>query len=153
MTQLTWKLKEFEHLTPFELYAILRLRGEVFVVEQNCAFLDMDNVDFLCYHLMGWDEDNLVAYTRLMDKNVKYDMMSIGRVVTSPAYRGRGFGIELMQLSIDNLYELFGKAPIKIGGQLYLRRFYESFGFVKSSDIYLEDNIEHIEMVKPVQAS
>ena len=150
MTQLTWKLKTFEHLTPFELYAVLRLRSEVFVVEQNCAFLDMDNIDLSCYHLMGWNENNLVAYTRLMDKHVKYDMMSIGRVVTSPAYRGQGFGMELMKQSIDRLYDLFGKNPIKIGGQLYLRRFYESFGFEKSSEIYLEDNIEHIEMIKPL---
>ena len=148
MNKLIWKLKKFEQLTPFELYAIMQLRSEVFVVEQNCVFLDLDNIDLLCRHLMGYDGNTLVAYARLMDKNIKYNMMSIGRVVTSPAHRSKGFGKELMKQAIDDLIKLFGSASVKIGAQLYLKNFYESFGFKQSSEVYLEDDIEHIEMIK-----
>ena len=147
--QINWTLKIFEILTPHELYAILRLRSEVFVVEQNCVFLDMDNKDQFCYHLLGWANNDLVACTRLIAPGKVYDLMSIGRVVSSPAYRGTGIGRELMEVSIQKCYGLFGKAPIKIGAQLYLKKFYESLGFEQTSDIYLEDDIEHIEMIKP----
>ena len=145
---LYWVLKPFESLTPHELYAILRLRSEVFVMEQNCIFLDMDNKDQFSYHLMGWDGNKLVASTRLLAPGKSYNYMSIGRVVTSPAFRGKGAGKELMNVSIEKCYELFGKGPIKIGAQLYLKQFYKSFGFKQTSDMYLEDNIEHIEMIK-----
>jgi ElaA protein len=144
---LNWILKDFKSLTPQELYAILRLRSEVFVVEQNCVFLDMDNKDQFCYHLMGWNGSNLVASTRLIAPGKVYQHMSIGRVVTSPAYRGTGAGRELMKVSIEKCYELFGKGPIKIGAQLYLKKFYESLGFKQTSEMYLEDDIEHIEMI------
>jgi ElaA protein len=147
--QINWILKTFETLTPHELYAILRLRSEVFVVEQNCVFLDMDNKDQFCYHLLGWLNNDLVACTRLIAPSKVYDFMSIGRVVSSPAYRGTGIGRELMKVSIQKCYDLFGKAPIKIGAQLYLKKFYQSLGFEQTSDIYLEDDIEHIEMIKP----
>ncbi len=143
-----WILKPFESLTPAELYAILRLRSEVFVVEQNCVFLDMDNKDQFSIHLMGWDGDNLVAYTRLIAPGKVYKYMSIGRVVTSPAYRKTGAGRLLMKTSIEKCYELFGNGPIKIGAQLYLKKFYESLGFVQSSDVYDEDGIDHVEMIK-----
>ena len=144
-----WKLKAFNELTPYELYAILRLRGEVFVVEQNCPYLDEDNKDQKCHHLMGWKNDLLAAYTRIVPVGVSYpDMPSIGRVVTSPSARGGGIGRELMKVSIDKLYDLYGKKPIKIGAQLYLKKFYESFGFMQTDDGYLEDGIPHIEMVK-----
>lgn len=145
---LKWQLCFFESLTPAELYAILRLRSEVFVVEQNCVFLDMDNKDQFCYHLMGWDEDRLVASTRLIAPGKVYPQMSIGRVVTSPAYRNTGAGRKLMIQSIERCYELFGKGPIKIGAQFYLKKFYASLGFVQTGNIYLEDDIEHIEMIK-----
>lgn len=144
---LNWILKDFESLTPHELYAILRLRSEVFVVEQNCVFLDMDNKDQFSYHLMGFNGNNLVASTRLIAPGKVYQYMSIGRVVTSPAYRGTGAGRELMQISIKKCYELFGKGSIKIGAQLYLKKFYESLGFKQTSEVYLEDDIEHIEMI------
>ena len=145
---LNWQLSSFESLNLAQLYAILRLRSEVFVVEQNCVFLDMDNKDQFSIHLMGWDGDNLVAYTRLIAPGKVYEYMSIGRVVTSPAYRNTGAGRALMNTSIEKCYELFGKGPIKIGAQLYLKKFYESLGFVKSSDVYDEDGIDHIEMIK-----
>jgi ElaA protein len=146
--QLHWLLKRFDELTPYQLYAILQLRNEVFVVEQNCVFQDADNKDQDCYHLMGFLDNKLAAYTRLVPAGVTYEQASIGRVVTSPSVRRSGAGKMLMQQSIDSLYSLFGKVPIKIGAQLYLQKFYESFGFVRISDIYLEDGIEHIYMLK-----
>ncbi|MDE3234850.1 MAG: GNAT family N-acetyltransferase [Bacteroidota bacterium] len=144
-----WQCKYFDTLTPHELYALLRLRSEVFVVEQHCVFLDMDNNDQFSFHLMGWKENELVASTRLIAPGKVYDHMSIGRVVTSPAYRGMGAGKDLMKVSIEKCYELFGKGPIKIGAQLYLKKFYESFGFEQSGEVYDEDGIDHIKMIKP----
>ena len=149
MNTLTWLCKPFHELTPHELYAILRLRSEVFVVEQNCVFLDMDNKDQIAHHLMGYNDNDLVAYTRLLDKNTAYKLMSIGRVVTSSNVRGKGVGKALMEESIRRCYQLFGKEEIKIGAQLYLQKFYERLGFIQSSEMYLEDDIEHIEMIKP----
>jgi ElaA protein len=144
--QLNWTLKKFNELTPFELYAIMQLRNEVFVVEQNCAYQDADNKDPKSYHFMGWDDEILVAYTRLIPPGVAYTECSIGRVVTKPTYRRTGAGRMLMQLSINHCFTLFNCNTIKIGAQLYLKLFYESLGFVKSSEKYLEDNIPHIEM-------
>lgn len=140
--------KPFAELTPFELYAIIRLRNEVFIVEQNCVFQDADNKDLFSHHLMLWDDEILVAYARLLPKGLVYEQMSIGRVISSPAYRRTGAGKILMVRAIAACKALFGDGPIKIGAQLYLKKFYESFGFVQTSDIYLEDNIEHIEMRK-----
>lgn len=146
--QIQWVLKRFEQLTPEQLYAILQLRSEVFVVEQNCPYLDLDNKDQLSFHLMGFADDKLIAYTRIIPAGVAYDEVSIGRVVTSPSVRRTGAGKELMKKSIEIAYRLFEKVPIKIGAQLYLQKFYEGFGFQKISDVYLEDGIEHIYMLK-----
>lgn len=144
-----WIVKTFEELTTTELYALLRLRSEIFVVEQECVFLDMDNADQQAVHVMGYDvEQELVAYTRLFRPGIKYDMASIGRVVTSKKARGTGVGRELMEQSIAALEARFGKGPIKIGAQQYLQKFYTSLGFVQSSEMYLEDNIPHIEMIR-----
>ncbi len=145
--EIQWSLKKFTELSLDELYALLRVRSEVFVVEQNCVFLDMDNKDQDCYHLMGWMDNNLVAVTRIVPPGIIYDIPSIGRVVTSPTARGTGIGRLLMEKSIEETYRLFRKLPIKIGAQLYLLKFYSSLGFKKTSDIYLEDGIEHIEML------
>lgn len=145
---LQWNCKRFEELSAAELYELLRLRSEVFVVEQNCVFLDMDGMDQGCWHLMGTnDAGDLVAYTRLVPPGHIYPIASIGRVVSAPAARRTGAGRELMQESIKRVYELFGKGDIKIGAQYYLKNFYASFGFEQVSDIYLEDGIEHIYMV------
>jgi ElaA protein len=143
-----WSLKKFDDLTPLELYKIIQLRNEVFVVEQNCPYQDADNKDMSSYHFMGWDKDKLVAYTRLLPPGLSYTEPSIGRVVSSPAVRGSGIGKELMLKSIEQVKQLFGALPIKIGAQFYLYKFYTSLGFQQTSDIYLEDNIEHIEMVR-----
>jgi ElaA protein len=140
--------KPFSALTPHELYAIIRLRNEVFVVEQNCVFQDADNKDLHCHHLMVWDNKALVAYARLLPPGLAYEQMSIGRIISSPSYRGTGVGKVLVNESIMGCEKLFGKGAIKIGAQLYLQKFYESFGFKQISDIYFEDDIKHILMLK-----
>lgn len=144
-----WKIKPFEELTTAELYAILRLRSEVFIIEQNCAYQDLDNSDQKALHLMGTDDGGqLLAYTRIFAPGIKFTEASIGRVVTSPLARGKGAGRELMERSISELQQHYGVIPIKIGAQQYLQRFYTSLGFEQTSDTYLEDGIPHIEMLR-----
>ena len=108
----------------------------------------MDDRDQPAYHLMGWKNDILIAYTRIIPPGVVYTEPSIGRVVTSPSVRGEGIGKQLMEQSIEQLYRLFGRLSIKIGAQLYLRKFYSDLGFIQVGDVYPEDGIEHIKMVK-----
>ncbi len=144
---MTWLCKKFDDLTPKELYAIMQLRNTVFVVEQNCVYQDADNKDIFCHHLMGFENDQLLAYSRIVPPGISYVESSIGRVVTSPFARKKGIGRILMKKAIEAVYNLYGKVPIKIGAQLYLKKFYESFSFKQTSDIYLEDNIRHIEML------
>ena len=144
---MNWVLKKFGELTVHELYAILQLRNDVFAVEQNCVYRDLDDKDQGSYHLMGWSEERLVAYTRIVPPGTAYPQASIGRVVTAPAVRRTGAGKLLMERSISELYRLYGKIPIKIGAQLYLRDFYTALGFIQISDVYDEDGIDHIEML------
>ena len=144
-----WSTKHFSKLTVDELYAMLRLRSEVFVVEQNCIFLDMDNNDQIAYHTMGWLNGELIATTRLFNVDQSYPgYQSIGRVVGSPKHRGIGAGKALMQYSIAECERLFGKHPIKIGAQLYLKKFYNEHGFEQAGEMYYEDEIEHIPMIR-----
>jgi ElaA protein len=146
---LTWLLKPFTDLTTPELYALLQLRSEVFVVEQTCAFQDIDGQDQAAWHLLGYaPTGELVAYTRLFGAGISYPEASIGRVVVSPRYRRYGLGRALMQESIAAVGQLFGEQPIQIGAQLYLQAFYESFGFRQVGAGYLEDDIPHIHMVR-----
>lgn len=147
MQSISWSCKPFPELTVYELYAIIKLRNEVFVVEQNCVFQDADEKDQYCHHLMGWLDKKLVAYSRIVPAGISYFESSIGRVVTSPAFRKEGFGKSLLIKAISESERLFGNKPIKIGAQLYLKTFYENFGFKQSSDVYLEDGIPHIEML------
>jgi ElaA protein len=149
-----WICKKFDELTLPELYEILKLRCDVFVVEQNCVYPDLDNKDQPGYHFMGRENNRLVAYTRLAPKGISYpDFPSIGRVATSPAARNQGAGRELMLRSIEKAKELFGNTPIKIGAQLYLKKFYASLGFVQTGDEYVEDGIDHIAMILPADNS
>lgn len=143
-----WVCKSFAKLSSFDMYKILHQRNQVFVVEQNCVYQDCDHKDEKCYHLMGWDGDLLVAYSRLLPAGLAFDNMSIGRVLTAEDYRGKNIGRDLIMKSIEQLYNLFGPQPITIGAQLYLKKFYESFGFTQIGDVYLEDNIKHIEMLR-----
>lgn len=147
---ITWYHKHFKNLTTTELYQILQLRNEVFIVEQNCPFQDLDDKDFKCYHLMGFDTNSqkVMAYTRIVPAGISYDEASIGRVVTSPLARRKGIGKQLMKNSIELLEELYGGISIKIGAQLYLKKYYESFDFQQIEEVYLEDGIEHILMIR-----
>ncbi|QDA61296.1 GNAT family N-acetyltransferase [Hymenobacter jejuensis] len=146
---LNWTSKSYNALALNELYSLLQLRSEVFVVEQNCAFQDIDGQDEAAYHLLGrTDDGQLAAYARLFDAGKCYEQVSIGRVVVSPAFRRFSFGRQLMNQAIAECEALFGPQPIKIGAQYYLRAFYQSLGFVQQGDIYLEDDIEHIYMLR-----
>jgi len=144
---ITWICKPFAGLSADELYAIMQLRNEVFVVEQNCVFQDADNKDQPSFHLMGWNNASLIAYTRLVPPGIAYNEASIGRVVTSITARGSGIGRTLMQRSIDECRKLFGGGMIRIGAQLYLKEFYGSLGFIPTGGIYPEDGIDHIQML------
>lgn len=146
---LTWTTKPFASLTLAELYALLQLRSEVFVVEQTCAFQDIDGLDQAAHHLLGYTAaGELAAYTRLFDAGHSYPQVTIGRVVTSPRYRRFGLGRQLLSQTLGQCAALFGPQPIKIGAQLYLQAFYESFGFVQQGEGYLEDGIPHIYMLR-----
>lgn len=145
---IVWQIKTFETLTISELYAILKLRSEVFVVEQNCVYLDMDGKDAFSLHLFGEYNGQIVAYSRLFKPGISFDTASIGRVIVSANYRNKKWGQELMRQSILAIENYFGESQITISAQLYLKRFYESFGFVASSEMYLEDDIPHIKMIK-----
>ena len=147
---ITWYHKHFKELNTTELYQILQLRNEVFIVEQHCPFQDLDDKDLKCYHLIGFDTDSqkVMAYTRIVPAGISFKEASIGRVTTSPLARKGGIGKQLMNKSIELLEELYGGVSIKIGAQLYLKKFYESFGFQQVEEVYLEDGIEHILMIK-----
>lgn len=143
-----WSLKKFHELTLDELYSILELRSNVFIVEQNCIYNDIDGKDQLAWHLAGTEEGNLIAYTRILPPGVVYDDPAIGRVVTSASKRSSGLGKELMNQSIEHCENLFGNTSITLSAQVYLKKFYESLGFMAVGDEYPEDGIPHIEMTR-----
>ena len=145
--QLKWKYNFFTELGVDELYTILQLRNEVFVVEQNCVYQDADNKDAASYHLTGWEGNTLAAYCRILPPGLSYSEASIGRVVSSPAYRNTGCGRELMNEAILRTLAQFDCNTIRISAQLYLQKFYEQLGFTQVSETYMEDNIPHIEML------
>jgi len=143
-----WRFARFDELSPREIHDLFRARAAAFVVEQNCAFQDLDGVDPECWHLLGY-EGELLAYARLVPPGVKFDEPSIGRVVTTQAARGTGRGRALMKEALARAEKLWPGRPIRIGAQHRLERFYEDFGFVTSSAPYDEDGILHVEMVRP----
>ena len=143
---ITWKIKPFAGLSLSELYSILELRSLVFVVEQNCVYQDIDNKDQKALHLMGEIDGKLVAYARLFDAGIYFENTSIGRVIVHPEARAQKLGHQLIQKAIEQIKRLFDKEQITISAQLYLQKFYESHGFIQTSDVYLEDDIPHIEM-------
>ncbi|WP_313386999.1 GNAT family N-acetyltransferase [Chishuiella sp.] len=149
MDNVIWNYKEFNDLTLQELYKIIQLRNQVFVVEQNCVYQDCDNKDFVSGHLWATVEDDIVAYSRIVPKGISYkEEPSIGRVISNNKYRGQGFGKQLLLNSIQVIENNFQSTGIRISAQLYLKSFYESFGFQQVSEEYLEDDIPHIEMLK-----
>lgn len=141
-------IKKFNELTTIELYDLLRLRSEVFVVEQDCVYQDLDNKDQKAIHLFFSKGENVVAYTRLFKPGDYFNEASIGRVVVQENYRKDGFGHELMKESILAIKDLFNTSSITISAQLYLKNFYEVHGFIQDGDDYLEDGIPHIKMKK-----
>jgi len=143
-----WKLKSFEELTPRELYGILRLRSEVFVVEQDCVYLDADGYDDKCLHLWAEDGSNFVACTRILPPGVYYEEASIGRVIVAKSHRGGVLGKELMRRSEEALFALDHTGPIKIMAQSYLLDWYASQGYEAQGEDFLEDGIPHRIMVK-----
>lgn len=138
-------VKKFNQLTAEELYEILRVRAEVFVVEQNCAYQDLDGVDLDAYHVYLKDNGKIVAYLRVVDKGKRLDEVSIGRVIS--LRRRCGLGSELMGLGLRVAKEKFGAEIVKVGAQVYAKPFYESVGFTQISGEYLEDGIPHIYML------
>ncbi len=143
-----WKIKPFEALSTTELYNVLQLRAEVFVVEQNCVYQDIDGKDYKALHLIGEDNGQIVGYARLFQPKDYFDEASIGRVVVKETYRDKKLGHILMQEAIRGIEKEFHQTKITISAQLYLKKFYESHGFIQTSETYLEDDIPHIEMKK-----
>jgi ElaA protein len=147
--QLSWKAISYPKLSTHQLYQLLRLRAEVFVVEQNCPYQDLDDKDQAAIHLLGLTDDGrLAAYTRILDKGLSYpNYASIGRVITAPFARGKGLGRPLMAESIRVLFAAYGEQPVKISAQAHLQAYYGSVGFTGVGDIYDEDGIPHRAMV------
>lgn len=143
---LEWKIKRFEALTTSELYSILQLRSEVFVVEQKCVYQDIDGKDRKALHLFGENNGEIVCYARLFKPNDYFSQASIGRVIVKSEYRDKKFGHLLMREAIQAIVTYFGETKITISAQLYLKKFYESHGFIQTTDAYLKDDILHIEM-------
>ena len=141
------KLKEFKELTTEELYEILKLRAEVFVVEQNCPYQDLDDKDQSSYHLFLEDNGQIIAVLRILPENIAYKEMAIGRLIVKKSYRGKGISRKMMLRAMEFITEDLGKEKIRLSGQAYLSDFYQSLGFEKVSEMYLEDGIEHFEFL------
>lgn len=141
-------IKSFSELTTKELYEILQLRSEVFVVEQNCIYQDIDGKDFKAIHVIGYKNDKIIAYTRIFKPGDYFNQASIGRVVVAENERKFGYGHVIVEHSISAIEEYFNEKSIKISAQLYLKKFYESHGFKQIGEGYLEDEIPHIAMIK-----
>lgn len=144
---ITFATKSFRDLSTQELYDVLRLRSEVFVVEQNCPYLDPDDKDQACLHVMGFDGARLAAYARLVPPGLAYDSPAIGRVVIAAGFRKHGYGKALMKQCIGEAERHFKAGTITISAQQYLEKFYTELGFVTKSGMYLEDDIPHIKMM------
>lgn len=142
-----WYLKKFNELTGEELYKILALRNEVFIVEQNCPYIDCDYKDLKCDHLFCEEEGEIIAYSRIIPRGVSYEEASIGRVIIKSKYRGKGIAREMMIKAVKVIENNFKEDTIKIQAQAHLINFYGSIGFKPISEEYLEDNIPHIDMI------
>ena len=147
MTNLVWKIKSFSELSAEEIYKILNIRQEVFVVEQECYYLDADNYDQKAIHLWAEKNGDIVAYLRIFREGIKYPEASIGRVLTSKSVRGESLGKTLVAFSLQIIFNKFRSKSIRISAQDYLIKFYSDFGFVDTGKKYLEDDIPHTEMI------
>ena len=140
--------KNFKDLTVDDLYAILQLRSEVFVVEQDCVYHDIDYKDQKAVHVIGYKNNKIVAYTRLFKPNDYFELASIGRVVVAKNERKHKYGNQIMEASITAINSIFKETDIKISAQCYLEKFYTNLGFKSIGDTYLEDGIPHMAMIK-----
>ncbi len=145
---LTIITKTFSELSTVELYAILRLRAEVFVVEQNCVYQDIDDKDQKALHIIGFKNKKVVAYTRIFKPGDYFSKASIGRVVVAENERDFGYGHNILKYSIEFINNKLNEKTIKLSAQIYLKEFYESHGFIKTGEEFLEDGIPHIPMIK-----
>ncbi len=145
---IAWRFAHFDQLSTREVHDLYRLRIEVFVLEQQCPFQDVDGADPECWHLLGRGAGELVAYCRLVPPGLKYAEASIGRVITAAPVRRTGAGKVLMREALDRAARLWPGQPIRIGAQAHLRGFYGGFDFVTASEEYIEDGIPHIEMLR-----
>jgi len=143
---MNFQTKTFKELTTTELYQILQLRSEVFVVEQNCVYQDIDFKDQKSLHVLGYKNDEIVAYTRIFKGGDYFENASIGRVVVAIEERKFGYGHQLMKYSIEVVHQKLNTREITISAQLYLKKFYETHGFSQVGEGYLEDGIPHIRM-------
>lgn len=144
-----WQWRRFEDLAIKQLYEIIAAREAVFIVEQNCPYQDVDGIDRHAQHLAGWSDGKLAAYCRVVDAGIKYPEPSIGRVLTTAEFRGQQLGKELLSRAIEKIERDTPRTGIRISAQLYLKRFYKEFGFEQVSETYMEDDIPHIEMLRP----
>lgn len=142
------KTKSFEELTKQELYDVLQLRSEVFVVEQDCVYQDLDGKDQEALHVLGFKNDKLIGYTRIFEPGVYFKEASIGRVVVAKNERQYKYGYDIMEASIKAIKSHYDKTLIKISAQSYLKQFYTNVGFNSIGESYLEDGIPHIAMIK-----
>lgn len=140
--------KTFNDLSTKELYELLQLRAEVFVVEQDCVYQDIDGKDQKAWHVLGFKNEKLVAYTRVFKPGDYFKEASIGRVVVSNNQRAHKYGYNIMEASITTIKENFNETTIKISAQCYLKRFYNNLGFIETGEEYLEDGIPHMAMIK-----
>lgn len=145
---LQFSFKSFAALNPYELYAYMRLRSEVFVVEQNCVYQDLDDRDQLSLHVFVHQDDELVACARIVPAGLAYPEISIGRVIVAEAYRKQQLGHELMRYCIAQIEKHYGTQAIVLSAQAHLQDFYKKHNFVPDGAIYLEDGIPHIHMIK-----
>lgn len=145
--ELKWSVKHFSELSAKELFDIYKLRVEIFVVEQNCPYQEVDNKDLPAFHLSGYHENELVAYCRILPKNISYPETSIGRVVVKASFRKYKLGTLLMEKAMQEIKTRFPKEGIRISAQSHLENFYASLGFVSTGKRYLEDDIPHVEML------
>ena len=141
------KIVSFSELSTDELYALLKLRAKVFVVEQDCVYQDLDGLDKKAVHLLGVEGENLIGYARLLSPGQYYKEAAVGRVVTHPKVRGQGMGKVVFQEALNQAQKRFPGAGVRIMAQSYLIKFYEGFGFVVVSDEFLEDGLPHVEML------
>ncbi len=148
MNNIVWKIKTFDELTVTELYAVIKARVDVFVVEQDCPYPDLDGYDQKAIHLWAEEDGEVLAYCRIFDKGIKYNEASIGRVLTTEKARGKNLGRQLIAYAVQAIENRFRTSEIRISAQDYLLRFYGDFGFEDTGKKYLEDDIPHTEMLR-----